>query len=562
MGDAKLPRMARRSILAGAGMAAASGMIAPGVVARPSERDDPAPGDRLRAGAAIARAQTRAGAVAGHVRNGIFAFKGMPYADSTAGENRFAPPRPPQPWQGVRSCRHYGPVAPQDKGTGRFNDEEAFIFQWNDSVESEDCLRVNVWTPGLDDARRPVMVWLHGGGFAAGSGHDLPAFDGHNLARRGDVVVVTLNHRLNLLGFLDLSAYGARYARSGNVGMLDIVAALEWVRDNIAGFGGDPARVTIFGQSGGGAKVSMLMGMPAARGLFHRAIVQSGSFASAKSQDAQRRLAALLLAELGLDAAGVDRLHALPYADLRHASEAVLRRANGAGPPVIGSRSAREALGFAPTVDGDVLPAAPFSPEAPALSANVPMIIGSTQNEFTTGINHPEFEAMTEAALLARVEALHSGRSAAIVAAFRRRTPDAKPFDLWSRIATAPVRRAAINQAQAKARSGAAPAYLYSFDWQTPVLDGRPRAFHCAEIPFVFANADRCDTMTGGGPRAHALEAVIADAWIAFARTGDPNHAGMPAWRPYGAASPATMVFDDRPRLALDLDREELASLG
>lgn len=232
----------------------------------------------IAAGAGIATVTIEAGKVAGYVADGIHTFKGIPYAETTAGSNRFLPPKKVKPWSGVRSSRAYSFVCPQDKGTGRQNDEEAFVFQWNDSIEGEDCLRVNVWTPGLDDSRRPVMVWLHGGGFAAGSGNDIPAFDGENLARRGDAVVVTLNHRLNVLGFMDLSHYGEKYARSGNVGMLDIVAALEWVRDNIAQFGGDPSRVMIFGQSGGGAKVSTLMGMPAAKGLFHRAIVQSGSF--------------------------------------------------------------------------------------------------------------------------------------------------------------------------------------------------------------------------------------------------------------------------------------------
>ena len=234
--------------------------------------------DALVASADRAVAQTLYGKVRGFIRHGIYSFKGVPYGASTAGEGRFTPPQRPEPWPGVRSSLHYGLIAPQDKGTGRLHDESAFIFQWNDSVAGEDCLRVNVWTPGIKDAgQRPVMVWLHGGGFVAGSGHDLPAFDGENLARRGDVVVVTLNHRLNLLGYLDLSDYGSEYAASGNVGMLDIVAALEWVRDNIAEFGGDPNRVTIFGQSGGGAKVSALMGMPSARGLIARYVPAAGS---------------------------------------------------------------------------------------------------------------------------------------------------------------------------------------------------------------------------------------------------------------------------------------------
>jgi para-nitrobenzyl esterase len=443
------------------------------------------------------------------------------------------------------------------------NDEEAFMFQWLDTVWGEDCLRVNVWTPGLaDNRKRPVMVWLHGGGFDAGSGHELPSYHGENLARRGDVVVVSLNHRLNLLGFLDLSKYGDRYAPSGNVGMLDIVAALEWVRDNIAAFGGDPQNVLIFGQSGGGAKVGTLMGMPSAKGLFHRAVVESGSFAFTNTPEKSQRLADLVLSELGVTNGALDRLESLPYADLRRASDAVLRRANPAngGPPDV--RHMADRLGFAPVADGRVLPAVPFDPVAPAISADVPMIIGTTLNEFVTGINHPEYELMTEAELKARTEAMFPGRTEAILTAFRRRAPGAKPFDLWSRIMTAPVREGAIKQAAAKSALSRAPAYLYLFTWQTPVLDGRPRAFHCAELPFVFHNTDRCEQMTGGGSRARELGDVMADAWIRFAHTGDPNHAGMPHWLPFSSEAVPTMVFDDQPQLILNPDREEQASIG
>lgn len=515
--------------------------------------------DAIVARAGMATVEIATGRIAGYSRKGIFAFKGLPYADTTEGINRFVPPRKPAPWTGVRSSRQYGFVCPQDKGTGRQNDEEAFMFQWNDSVEGEDCLRVNVWTPGTNDNRkRPVMVWLHGGGFTAGSGNDLPAFDGENLARRGDVVVVTLNHRLNLLGHLDLSAYGERYASSANVGMLDIVAALEWVRENIAVFGGDPQRVLIFGQSGGGAKVSTLMGMPAAQGLFHRAIVQSGSFALSSTPENARHLAELVLSELGLAASSVDRIQGLPYADLRRASEVVIRRANTPTGGDIDLRSAGRGLAFGPVVDGRVLPALPFGPTAPAMSADVPMIIGTTLNEFATGMNHPEYELLSEAELASRTEARYPGRAKAVLAAFRRRTPGASAFDIWSRIASAPVREAAVMQARSKAALQRASAYLYWFTWQTPIFDGRPRAFHCAEIPFVFCNTDRCDTMTGGGSRARALSAKIADAWIEFARTGNPNHAGIPRWSPLTADAAPTMIFDDRTYLAGNPDGEEL----
>ena len=553
----------RRALLLRTGALAAAGLLLPRPPAAVAAPLQPAAGDgTLVAGAGIATVETAHGQVAGYRHGSVFAFKGIPYADTTAGEHRFRAPRPPAAWSGVRSCRHFGPVCPQDKGMGRFNDEEAFLFQWNDSVEREDCLRVNVWTQGLDEGgKRPVMVWLHGGGFVAGSGHDIPAFDGENLARRGDVVVVTLNHRLNLLGFLDLGAYGAGFEASANAGLLDIVAALEWVRDNIARFGGDPGRVTVFGQSGGGGKVAALMGMPSARGLFHRAGIMSGSFRFALPQEKARRLAGLVVAELGLDARSIGRLQDLPYAELRRASDAVLAREN---PPAGGTPDVRRIgslLGYGPVVDGRILPDAPFADGAPAASADVPMMIGTTLNEFVTGINHPEYERMEEADLVARVEAQYPGRSTPLIAAFRARTPAASPFDLWSRVATAPIRQAALAQAAAGSAQGRAPAWLYQFAHSSPVLDGRARAFHCADIPYAFYNTDRCASMTGGDDEARRIGARLCDAWVAFARSGNPNHRGLAHWAPYDAGTGTTMIFDRSSRAAAHPDRAELAAL-
>jgi para-nitrobenzyl esterase len=563
----------RRSLLKGVagvlgGAAAASAMPSFAVV--PSKRDsnkDRGKGivDRpLIASSKDAIAATNAGKVAGYVRNGIFTFKGIPYGDTTEGANRFMPPAKPKPWTGVRSSRQFGHVSPQGPRGGWANDEEAFLFSWDDGIQGEDCLRVNLWTPGLGDGKkRPVMVWLHGGGFTAGSGQELRSYDGENLARRGDVVVVTLNHRLNVLGYLNLAAYGDKYAQSANVGMLDIVAALQWVRDNVAAFGGDPGVVTIFGQSGGGGKVSALMGMPGAKGLFHRAIVESGSMLKMGTQERSRKLADLIVTDLGLSAETIDKLQTMPYAQLLEASTTVMRKNNprpAGGVPNF--RRMADMLGFAPVVDEKVLPAHPFDPQASEISADVPMIVGTTLNEFVSAINHPEYEEMTDAEMVQKVETMFPGKSANIVAAFKQRSPNAKPFDIWSHIAASTVRENAIKQCKAKAALGKAPAYLYWFTWQTPVLDGRPRAFHCAEIAFAFDNTDRCENMTGGGADAHALAAKVSDAWIHFARTGDPSHPGIPKWTQFSPETVPTMIFDNKTELVNNPDGGEQKSIA
>jgi para-nitrobenzyl esterase len=391
------------------------------------------------------------------------------------------------------------------------------------------------------------MVWLHGGAFAAGSGQELKAYDGENLSRRGDIVVVSLNHRLNALGYLNLAAYGDRYASSANVGMLDIVMALDWVRDNIAVFGGDPKKVTIFGQSGGGAKVGTLMGMPSAKGLFHRAIVESGSMLRAGSQENSRKLAEFILSELDLNDSSIEKLHTLPYEKIIAASGKVIQEHNPFprnGVPDF--RRMADVMGFASVVDSTILPEHPFDPQASPLSADVPMIIGSTLNEFVTAINHPEYEKLGPAELSERVKSIYGERAPMVIEAFRLRTPKASAFDLWSRIAAGGVRESAVNQARLKSAQGSAPAYLYWFTWQTPVLSGRPRAFHCAELPFVFDNTDRCENMTGGGADARALGALMSDAWIQFARTGNPNHARMPHWEKFDPEKMPTMIFDNK----------------
>jgi para-nitrobenzyl esterase len=559
----------RRDVLKGAAISlassAASGAAWIGVPAdlHAASADDhkypaPAPGtaDTISASNDNPVVELTSGRVRGYQRKGIFTFKGIPYADTTGDSNRFLPPQKLKPWTGIRSSMQFGNVCPQPPREGWKNDETAWMFSWDDGVPGEDCLRVNLWTPGINDGRkRAVMVWLHGGGFTAGSGQELLSYDGENLARRGDVVVVTLNHRLNVFGFLNLTKFGGKYQESVNVGMLDIVASLEWVRDNIAAFGGDPNLVTIFGQSGGGGKVNALMAMPAAKGLFHRAIVESGSLLRGVPEDQSEALTDSFFKKLGLDAASIEKLQQIPFEQLEAASVAVTTRPRPAS-GVIDFRRVGSLLGWAPVVDGKTLPRHPFDPDAPAQSAGIPLLVGTTLNEFITAMGQPEAVSMTEDQLLSRVKSVYGDKAQAIIQAAKATYVNAIPFQLWSVIGTSSVRGGALTQAKLKAAQSAAPAYVYQFTWQTPVLNGRPMAFHCSEIAFVFDNTDRCENMTGGGKAARDLAEKVSEAWISFAKKGDPNHSGLPPWEPYSAKTGPTMIFDQQCELRSNYDQQ------
>jgi len=533
------------------------------------------PADR---GAVIAT--THRGKIRGVVQDGIRVFKGVPYGAPTDGNNRFRAPRPVPAWTGVRDALGFGPNCPQPASV-----PSSLTASWTrETAMAEDCLTLNIWTPGLRDQRkRPVMVWFHGDGFATSSG-SLSVQDGHRLARRGDVVVVTLNHRLNVFGHLYLAQLGgAEFAESGNAGLLDLIAALRWINAAIVEFGGDPANVTIFGQGGGqgggGAKVSVLMAMPQARGLFHRAIIQSGSHLDALSPEEATRAAAAMLAELDLKPQDTARIRTLTADRIMAAMAKVMARP--------GPRA-----NFGPVLDGIALTRQPWSPDAPPVSAQVPLLVGTTATETTAliGGTDPAVFGLTDADLPARLRSwLPEREIERVVAGYRRLMPNASASDLFFAITTARlVRQPAWAQAERKAAQGmgagtasttpagmapgppagtaqgGAPVWLYELDWGTPVDGGKWRSPHGLDLPFVFDTVARSESMFGGARDAQALADHMSSAWIAFARTGNPNGPREPAWPAFNPRGRATMVFDVKPRVVNDhrgAERTLLANL-
>jgi para-nitrobenzyl esterase len=506
----------------------------------------PLPGHHGAVTAATVTAETTAGTVRGAIRDEVAVFRGVPYARAPVGPGRFRPPSPPEPWAGVRDALHAGPVAPQNPSA-----LERLLGASSPTMD-EDCLSVNVWTPAADDGRRPVLVWIHGGAFLTGAG-SFPWYRGTSFARRGDVVVVTCNYRLGALGFLHLADLGGEaYASSGDVGLLDQVAALTWVRDNVAAFGGGPCNVTVFGESAGAMSVGTLLGAPAARGLFGRAVAQSGAASNVHDRDAATRVAVEVLDALGLGTDEVAVLHDVDVATLLRAQEHVVSRA----------RALR--LPFQPVVDGTTVPTPPLEAVAAGAAADVDLLLGTNLDEtrLFTALD-PRVRALDEAVLLAQADEIFgTGAGAGALEAYRANRPGGTVLEVWNAILCDQIFRVpAVRLAERHAATGGR-TWLYQFSWATPAFDGALGACHALEIPFVFNALDAPGVELFTGPRNPAMDELalrLHDAWIAFARTGDPRHPGLPVWPPFEAGGRATMVFDEICAVEADPAAAELA---
>lgn len=490
-------------------------------------------------------AETAYGRVRGVTQpNGVHVFKAIPYGDTTTGANRFMPPRPPKPWTGVKDCFEYGPQTPQGDGVPERPPAPSpytRLYAGRPEPQSEDCLILNVWTPALDNRKRPVMFWIHGGGFSTGSGSS-PWYDGTNVARKQDVVVVTINHRLNVFGYCHLGAFSPKYADSANCGTLDCIAALKWVRDNIERFGGDPNRVMVHGQSGGGRKTTMVLTTTPAQGLYQRAVVQSGSQLRVDSHETGEAKARRLLAALNLTPADVDKLQQIPLVEIQKVQA---RAAQGQWMPVAGTPS---------------LPAHPFDGQAPTMSRNVPVMIGTCRTEQSGFMAvDPAMDTLTEAQLLTRLDGVQRGEGQRLLAMYRRLYPKSSNAEILYMAAT--DRGYFLDstiQAALRADAGGGKTYMYIFNRETPVDGGRFFAPHAEEIPFVFDSLAKGATIAGPlTPEAQRLADQVSALWANFARNGAPSAPGMPAWTPYDSRSRPTLMINDVSRMENDPRSEQ-----
>ncbi|MGH8209421.1 MAG: carboxylesterase/lipase family protein [Steroidobacteraceae bacterium] len=504
--------------------------------------------------------RTTNGPVRGLTSDGVQTFKGIRYGAPPIGPLRFMPPQLPEPWTDVIDARDFGNPAIQvsmpfvgkpgteTEAAKALKTISSMFLERDKKPVSEDCLFLNLWTPSAESGKRPVMVWLHGGGFETGSGA-LNLYDGSNLARKSDIVLVTVNHRLNALGFLYLGdLMGPGYTKSGNAGMLDLVLMLQWVRDNIGAFGGDPTNVTIFGESGGAAKVSTLMGMPAAQGLFHKAIIQSGG--SKAQRKASTEIARRILAELKIKPGDIESLQAIPVMRL-------LEVANAAGSnPSVPGVPASGAPRFAPVIDGEVIKSDYWDHDAPAQSRSIPLLTGFNKDEATLITADEEwFGQLTNEQMRARAAALFGPRSAAMIDAYRAEHPDYPPtYVLTGLISARWVFEGEYRIAEAKAAQGGAPVWMYYLAWTAPIGNGVLKSPHILDVPLMFDNIDFAVPFVGDGAGARKLAHEMSTAWVAFARTGNPNTSDLPKWPAFDSRARAAMRFDSTPRVVRDPD--------
>jgi para-nitrobenzyl esterase len=502
-------------------------------------------------------AKTQYGKVRGFVDDGVITFKGVPYGQTTAGANRWLPAKPPTPWTEDYPALAYGANCPQNLHPWT-SIEQTFLFQWDDGWQSEDMLKLNIWTPSLT-GKRPVMFYMHGGGFSFGSSYELAAHHGAQMARRHEVVQVSVNHRLNILGFLDLSEIGgSAYEDSSNVGMTDLVSALRWVHENIEHFGGDPDRVMIYGQSGGGSKVTTLMGMPSAAGLFHRAAAQSGGGGNIPTQEQQRELARQLMKDLALAPNDIDSLQKMDWARIIAAGNAVAAKINPPGPAMGGPGApGKPRVGWSPCVDGKIINMRSFFDAAPEISKDVPMLVGSVSEEGNQMSSRPAEEEWRSNL----AKAYGEEKAIAIITALKKAYPQ-KEIQTLSYICSGKpglnglgMRNNVVKMARLKHELKAAPAFAYYFTWQTQMLDGVPGAWHTADLQFCFDNTRLCNQGTGNTPEAQALAGKMASSWAAFAATGKPSIPGL-IWMPTEPDTNRTMIWDNECRMADDPEGE------
>jgi para-nitrobenzyl esterase len=559
----KMPAVARRDLLVlAAGAAAAT--TAPDAFAAnalsPQEQRSRALQTTPGSPVPTMVVDTTSGRVQGLVSDGVQCFKGVRYGAPPVGPLRWMPPQKPEKATVILDCSDFGAPAIQMAGGATAAHATDFGLQMNRAfttpsdikIQSEDCLFLNVWTRGADAKKRPVMFWIHGGGFAYGSGGQ-PIYDMEGLAREYDVCCVSINHRLNVFGYLHLGdAMGPAYASSATVGMQDIVLALEWVRDNIANFGGDPGNVTIMGQSGGGFKVSILLAMESAKGLFHKASIQSGPGLTVGRKDQAAKTTQALLDELGVKAGDTKALQALPYQRIIAAANAAAAKANG-GPRMPGMRGGGGGFSFNPIVDDVALKRDPFTPDAPAISADVPILIGYTKDEMALFMAaEPWFGTMTEDQLKQFV-GFSGPRAPGVVEAWRKLRPDYSPTYLFAAtVSSMFAMGGSITLAERKFAQHAAPVFVWEMVWETPVAGGIFKSPHCMEIPFMLDSWRRVPQFVGPAKQAGHMAKQIAGCWVAFAHTGVPNGPATPPWPPYDPATRATMVFDNTSKVVND----------